>query len=91
MEERQNGCIEFETEDHEKISFFVLEETMINGRSYLLVADRDEEEEGAEAFIMRAVTDDENQTVYEMVEEDTEFEAVSKIFAELLDDVEFEM
>ena len=91
MEERQNGCIEFETEDNEKISFYVLEETMINGKNYLLVADSDEEEEEAQAFIMRAVTDDENQTVYEIVEEDTEFEAVSKIFAELLDDVDFEM
>lgn len=91
MEEKQNRCIEFETEDNEKISFYVLEETMINGTNYLLVADNDEEEGEAEAFIMRTVTDDENQTVYEMVEEDTEFEAVSKIFAELLDDVDFEM
>ncbi len=91
MEERQDGRIEFETDDNEKISFYVLEETMINGKNYLLVADSDEEDGEAEAFIMRAVTDDEKQTVYEMVEEDTEFEAVSKIFAELLEDVDFEI
>lgn len=91
MGERQNGCIEFETENNEKISFYVLEETMINGKNYLLVADNNEEEGEAEAFIMRAVMDDENQMVYEMVEEDTELEAVSKIFAELLDDVDFEI
>ena len=91
MEERQDGRIEFETDDNEKISFYVLEETMINGKNYLLVADSDEEDGEAEAFIMRAVTDDEKQTVYEMVEEDTEFEAVSKIFAELLEHVDFEI
>ena len=62
---------------------------MINGKNYLLVTDSEEDE--AEAYIMREVTDEENQTVYEMVEEDTELEAVSKIFSELLEDVEFEL
>lgn len=89
MEEKNNYCINFETEDGEEISFFVLEETMINGVNYLLVADSEEEE--AEAYVMREVAGDDNQSVYEMVEDDTELEAVSKIFAELLDDVEFEM
>lgn len=89
MEDMNNYCIEFETEDGEKIPFFVLEETKINGMNYLLVADSEEEE--AEAYIMREITDDDNQSVYEMVEDDTELEAVSKVFAELLDDVEFEM
>ena len=88
MEEKKE-YIEFETEDGEKIPFYIVEETMINGKNYLLVTDSEEDE--AEAYIMREVTDEENQTVYEMVEEDTELEAVSKIFSELLDDVEFEL
>lgn len=87
--EEKTEYIEFETEDGEKIPFYIVEETMINGRNYLLVTDSEEDE--AEAYIMREVTDEENQTVYEMVEEDTELEAVSKIFSELLDDVEFEL
>ena len=81
--------IEFETEDGEKVPFYIVEETMINGKNYLLVTDSEEDE--AEAYILREVTDEENQTVYEMVEEDTELEAVSKIFSELLEDVEFEL
>lgn len=89
MEDIKNYCIEFETEDGEKIPFFVLEETKINGMNYLLVTDSKEDE--AEAYIMREVKDEENQTVYEIVEDDTELEAISKVFAELLDDVEFEM
>ena len=88
MEEKID-YIEFETEDGEKIPFFVLEETMLGGVNYLLVTDSEEEE--AQAYIMREVNDEENQKVYEMVEEDAELEAVSKIFSELLDDVEFEL
>lgn len=89
MEEKNNHCINFETGDGEEISFFVLEETMINGVNYLLVTDSEEAE--AEAYVMREVAGDDNQSVYEMVEDDTELEAVSKVFAELLDDVDFEM
>lgn len=88
MEEKID-YIEFETEDGEKIPFFVLEETMLGGVNYLLVTDSEEEE--AQAYIMREVNDEENQKVYEMVEEDAELEAVSKIFSELLDDVEIEL
>lgn len=88
MEEKTDS-IEFETEDGEKISFYVVEETMLGGINYLLVTDSEEDE--AEAYIMREVTDEENQKVYEIVEEDTELEAVSKIFSELLDDIEFEL
>lgn len=88
MDERTE-YIPFETEDGETVSFYVLEETMINGRNYLLVTDSEEDE--AEAYIMRKVTDEENQIVYEMVEEEMELEAVSRIFSELLDDVEFEL
>ncbi len=87
--EEKTEYIEFETEDGEKVPFYIVEETMINGKNYLLVTDSEEDE--AEAYIMREVTDEENQTVYEMVEEDTELEAVSKIFSELLEDVEFEL
>lgn len=88
MEEKANS-IEFETEDGEKVLFYIVEETMLGGVNYLLVTDSEEDE--AEAYIMREVTDEENQRIYEIVEEDTELEAVSKIFSELLDDVELEL
>lgn len=89
--EEKDSYIEFETEDGEKVSFLVLEETMLNGASYLLVAQATEDDEIEEAYIMRQVTDDDNQAVYEIVEEETELEAVSSVFAELLEDIELEM
>jgi len=88
MEEKLD-CIEFETEDGEKVSLFVLEQTMLSGVNYLLVADSEEDE--ADAYIMREVTENENESIYEMVEDDAELEALSKVFSELLDDVELEI
>ena len=82
----QTECIRFETEEGEQIPFFVVEETVLAGESYLLVTDS--EEDGAEAYIMRRVKDEENQLIYEMVEDEEILEALSRVFAELLDDVE---
>lgn len=90
MEEKLD-CIEFETEDGEKVSLFVLEQTRLSGVNYLLVADSEEDEDEADAYIMREVTGNENESVYEMVEDDAELEALSKVFSELLDDVELEI
>ncbi|HBI62124.1 MAG TPA: DUF1292 domain-containing protein [Lachnospiraceae bacterium] len=87
--EGKSDCIEFETEDGKKVPFYVIEETMLAGVSYLLVTDSEEEE--AEAYIMREMTDQDGQGIYEIVEDDSELEAVSKIFSELLEDIELEM
>ena len=67
--------------------FFVLEETKINGFAYILVVDS--EEDDAECLILREVEDAEK--TYEIVEDDTELMAVSKVFEELLEDVDIEM
>ena len=56
--------------------FFVLEETKINGSAYILVVDSEEEDA---------------EKTYEIVEDDTELMAVSKVFEELLEDVDIEM
>ena len=61
--------------------FFVLEQTKIGGFVYILVTDSQKEvTEGRTA-----------ESVYEIVEEDTELLAVSKVFEELLEDVNIEM
>ncbi len=74
----------------EPVGFFVLEETRINGVSYLLVTDSEEDE--AQAYILKDKSKDgDNEAVYEIVEEDSELEAVSKIFTELLEDVDIEL
>jgi len=85
--------IKFETDEEGIIEFFVLEETKINGINYLMVTESDDDgDEEAVAYILKdtsAVA--EADAVYEMVEADDELEYVSKVFAELLEDVDIEM
>ena len=69
--------------------FFVLEETKINGSAYILVVDS--EEDDAECLILREVESKDAEKTYEIVEDDTELMAVSKVFEELLEDVDIEM
>ena len=70
--------------------FFVLEETKINGSSYILVTDSQEDD--AECLILREEGGlQEGDSIYEIVEDETELLAVSKVFEELLEDVDIEM
>lgn len=81
--------IKFQSEGMEDAEFFVLEQTKINGTSYILVTDS--EEGDAECLILKDCSDAEDKdSVYEIVEDDTELSAVSKVFEELLEDVEIE-
>ena len=84
----QNTKIEFETEDGEKKLFFVLEETRVSGVSYLLVADSEEDE--ANAFILKDLSEDGESTArYVIVEDDVEFDAVGGIFEQMMEDTTF--
>ena len=72
-----------------QVDFFVVEETKLNGVSYLLVADS--EDEDAECLILKDnSTPEDKESVYEIVEDDTELDAVLRIFEELLEDVDIE-
>lgn len=72
----------------ENIDFYVLEETQINGNKYLFVT---EEEDGdSDAYILKEIADENDDIVYEMVEDDKELAALGKIFAELIDDADIE-
>lgn len=86
-----NKKIEFCPEgESETVGFFVVEETRINGVSYLLVTETEDEE--ADAYILKDLSKDgETEASYVFVEEGNELEAVSKIFAELLEDVDIEL
>ena len=83
--------IKFTFEDtSETVEFFVLEQTKINGALYILVTDS--EEDDAECLILKDMSSAEDaDSVYEVVEDDTELLAVSKVFEELLEDVDIEM
>lgn len=85
MEEKQ--IISFTIEDGTDIQLEVLEETKINGINYLLVVDTEEDDT---AMILREATTEDQDIVYIPVEDDDELQALSKVFSELLEDVEFE-
>ena len=70
--------------------FFVLEQTKINGATYILVTDS--EEDDAECLILKETgVEEQTDKMYEIGEDDTELLAVSKVFEELLEDVSIEM
>ena len=77
-------------ETNETVEFFVVEETRINNTNYILVTESEDDEE-ADAYILKDTSDEESsEAVYEIVENDDELEYVSRIFAELLDDIDLE-
>ena len=70
--------------------FFVLEETKINGSAYILVTESQEDD--ADCLILKEISQPQQaDSVYEIVEDETELLAVSKGFEELLEDVNIEM
>lgn len=81
--------ISFVVDDtNEEVEFFVVEETKINNINYLLVTESETDEE-ADAYILKDTSKSEDaEAVYEIVEDDEELEYVSKIFAEILDDID---
>ena len=91
MSEKSEKIV-FTNDDNEEVEFYVLEQTMINGKNYLLVADSDNEEEEANALILREkITTDSEETIYDVVEDEEELQSLSKIFVELLDDIDIEL
>ena len=79
--------IVFSPDGENQVEFFVLEQTTIAGKTYLLVT---EEEEGdSDALILRDETiQGQEEGVYVIVDDDTELNAVAGVFAGMLDDVD---
>ena len=77
--------ITFVTDDGGKEEFYVEEQTRINGVNYILVSDSKDDE--ANAYILKDIsTDTDAEAEYVMVEDDTEFDAVSGVCASMWDD-----
>ena len=78
-------------ENGETVEFYVLEETRIHGKNYLLVTDAEEEDDG-ECYILRDMSGDtDEEAVYEFVENEGELEGVFRIFSELLGDADVDL
>lgn len=69
----------------EAAEFTVEEQTVLNGITYLLVSDGNEEGD-SEAYILKEISTEDEEILYEMVEDDVEFAAIAKVFAELTDE-----
>ena len=81
--------IRFVEEDGTEVEFFVEEQTRMNGYNYLLVTDSQDDE--AQAYILKDLSKDTDpQASYVMVEDDREFEVISRLFADMLEDVDME-
>lgn len=85
----KDNVVSFISEDNEEIEFTILEQTKLNGQTYILASsDYDEET----AYILKDTSDAEEETsIYEFVEDEEEIKLVSRIFEEILEDVSFEL
>ena len=79
----------FQGKDGEQAEFYVLEQTRVNGVNYLLVADS-EEDDGECLILKDMASEEEQESLYEIVEDEQELSAVLTVFEQLLDDVEIE-
>ena len=86
----EEKMITLETEEGESLDFYVLEQTKINGISYLLVTDT--EDEDGECYILKDRSKAEDQeAIYEFVEDDSEIDNLFGIFRELMEDIDVEL
>jgi len=78
--------IVFSPEGEEKIEFYILETTRLGGVDYILVT---EEPEGdGDAYILKDLsTGDDDEALYQMVDNDEELQAVAQVFEQILEDV----
>ena len=69
----------------EEVEFAVEEETQLNGAKYLLVSDGADEGD-SDAYILKEIHTEDEEVLYEMVEDDVEFAALAKVFSELTEE-----
>lgn len=80
--------ITFNPEGEEPVEFYVLEQTRIGGYNYILVTDF--EEGDGEALILKDLSKDgEEESVFTIVSDDEELDAVAGVFQNMMDDVTF--
>ena len=77
-------------DDGDEAEFYVIEQTQINGNTYLLATENEDEEE-LDAWIFKQVKTGSDEIYYETIDDERELKAVTGVFAELLDDFEIEL
>ncbi|MCI8664113.1 MAG: DUF1292 domain-containing protein [Hungatella sp.] len=88
----EEKMITLTTPEGEQVDFYVLEETRISGMNYLLVTDAAEDEEEGECYILKDRSKpEEEDAVYEFVDDDDEMDYLFKIFTELTEDMDLDL
>ena len=84
----KDSKIVFYDEDDNPVEFDVMEQTRIAGVNYLLVVESGTDDDNeAEALILKENNEGTDEdALYDIVEDAEEIEAISKVFAKLLDD-----
>lgn len=77
--------IKFNTEDG-TIDFYVLEHTKVSGVDYILVTESEADEDGDALILKDVAKASDLESIYEIVTDDTELDAVAAVFNSLLDD-----
>ncbi|MCR5585226.1 MAG: DUF1292 domain-containing protein [Lachnospiraceae bacterium] len=84
----KDEIIKFTGDSGDEVEFRVVEQTKLNGSTYLLVLNTTEGEED-EALILKEIsTDDKNEITYEILEDDDELNAIAGVFEGLLEDIQ---
>ena len=80
----------FKSEDGENLEFHIVEQTTINNIRYILATDVMDDEV---AYILKEKFSDsaKEESVFEFVEDERELDAISKVFEQLLDDIDIEL
>lgn len=89
VEKEISSKITFVTDDNEEVIFDVIETTKLNGVDYLLVTEDAGDDEEVDAYILKDISAPEDEeAVYDMVDDDNELEMIASIFEELLEDTD---
>lgn len=84
-----NDKITLTYDDGETVEFYVVEQTKLNGISYLLVAESDDDD--ADCLILKDISDAaDKESIFVELDDDVELDAVFHVFEELLEDIDIE-
>lgn len=84
MAEDKLTTIVFQDEEGNYVTFDVVAETRFQENNYVLVTEPDDDV----AVLLKEVRDENDDIVYETIEDDKEFEAVGELFSAILEDIE---
>lgn len=73
----------FDSKTGEPESFYVLEQTTLNGNEYLLVSESDDPDD--EVIILQRIGEEDGDSTYETVVDDDLLDALLPVFQELFD------